>query len=75
MDDANVAFAKPGHSTVPQPRIFAILVTTLALAGCNAGQRVDPSAGPANTNGPFANHYNPYNPVTYGQTAGFYGGR
>jgi hypothetical protein len=75
MADADLSDAKAGCSTVSRPRIFAALVAALALAGCNAGQGVNPSAGPTNTSGPFTNHYNPYNPVTYGQTAGFYGGR
>ncbi len=55
-------------------RITVILaVAALALAGCNANQTLNPS-GPAASGAVYPN-YNPYNPVSYGQTSGFYAGR
>ena len=75
MADAKLCHGETGGSNAARLRIPAVLAAAMALAGCNASQAVDPSAGPMNTSGRFANHYNPYNPVTYGQTAGFYGGR
>ncbi|HEV3189725.1 MAG TPA: hypothetical protein VGY54_04465 [Polyangiaceae bacterium] len=45
----------------------------LALAGCNANQGLNPS-GQANLAAIYPN-YNPYNPSSYAQTSGFYGGR
>ena len=58
----------------PPVRIAVILaVAPFALAGCNASQTVNPS-GPAVSGAVYPN-YNPYNPVSYGQTSGFYAGR
>lgn len=59
-------------------RIPIILtVAALALAGCNANQRVSPSSPTASQ--VFAGHYeetNPYNPVSYAQNnTGRGGGR
>jgi hypothetical protein len=50
-----------------------LAVTVLALAGCNANQGLNPS-GQANLAAIYPN-YNPYNPSSYAQTSGFYGGR
>ena len=61
-----------------QFRVALILAVAAALAGCNTSQGVDPSpqAAPINTSGRFVSNYNPYNPITYAQTSGFYhGGR
>jgi hypothetical protein len=55
-------------------RIGAILaVAALAVAGCNANQTLSPS-GQAPLGAAYPN-YNPYNPIDYGQTSGFYAGR
>lgn len=55
-------------------RLPVILVAAaFALAGCNANQTLN-SSGPRNFNAIYPN-YNPYNPIEYGQTSGFYGGR
>ncbi len=53
------------------------LAAAIALAGCNASQSVDVSSqgAPMNTAGRFVSTYNPYNPVKYAQTSGFYAGR
>ncbi len=55
-------------------RIRVILtVAAFALAGCNANQTLNAS-GPKDLGAIYPN-YNPYNPVEYAQTSGFYGGR
>ncbi len=58
-------------------RIPIILaVAALVLSGCNANQEVNLSsqAAPGVVSGPNFPDYNPYNPVTYAQTSGLYGG-
>jgi hypothetical protein len=70
---------RPSNSSSPTPwkapawLPVMLAVTALALAGCNANQGVNPS-GQANLAAIYPN-YNPYNPVSYAQTSGFYGGR
>ena len=60
---------------------LVLAVAAFALAGCNANQGVNPSAhttpgaAPGVAAGPYFPNYNPYNPVAYGQTSGFYAGR
>ena len=51
-----------------------LAVAAFALAACNANQGVNPSSqgAPMNTSGRFASTDNPYNPVKYAQTSGFY---
>ena len=62
-------------------RTSVILALAAALAGCNASHSVNvspqnaPGAAPGVALGPNFVNYNPYNPVAYGQTSGFYGGR
>ncbi len=55
-----------------------LAVAALALAGCNANQGVNVSAqtapGPGVAPGPDFPNYNPYDPVHYAQTSGFYSG-
>ena len=50
-----------------------LVAAAIMLAGCNANQTLNPSGqrslGAANLD------YNPYNPIEYGQTSGFYAGR
>ena len=75
MANADLCDGKSRYAIGSGLRLSAFLAIALALAGCNASQTVDPTAGPINTSGRFANHYNPYNPVTHGQTSGFYCGR
>jgi hypothetical protein len=59
------------------PRISGVLAVAFALAGCNANQTVNPSSqrGPGVVAGPDFPGYNPDNPISYGQTSGFYAGR
>jgi hypothetical protein len=52
------------------PLILAVVA--FALAGCNA-QAPNPSSQ-ASLSAIYPN-YNPYNPASYAQTSGFYGGR
>ncbi len=55
-----------------------VLAAALSLAGCNANQAVNASAGttaPGVVAGPYFPNYNPYNPIEYAQTSGVYGGR
>ena len=83
-DDADLssvlARRSPGRSS-PTWRapchLLVILAAAFALAGCNANQGVNPSSqgSPGVAPGPNFPGYNPYNPVTYGQTSGFYAGR
>ena len=55
-------------------RLPVILVSAaFTLAGCNANQTLNSSAPKAL--GAVYPDYNPYNPIEYGQTSGFYGGR
>ena len=46
------------------------------LSGCNANQGVNLSSqtAPGVVAGPNFPDYNPYNPITYAQTSGLYGG-
>ena len=65
----------PGRAPLRGALILAIAA---ALAGCNASSGVDlgSQGGPNNTAGRFVVNENPYNPISYGQTSGFYhGGR
>jgi len=54
-----------------------LAVAAFALAGCNANQGVNVSgqSAPGVAPGPYFPGYNPYDPVHYAQTSGFYGGR
>jgi hypothetical protein len=55
-------------------RIAAVLaLAAFALAGCNANQTIAP-ASQRNLGNIYPN-YNPYNPIQYAQSSGFYGGR
>ena len=47
-----------------------LAVAAFALAGCNVNQTPN-----ASTVGTYYPDYNPYNPIEYGQTSGFYAGR
>ena len=47
-----------------------LAVAALMLAGCNANQTPN-----ASTLSAIYPNYNPYNPVQYAQTSGFYAGR
>ena len=51
-----------------------LAAAAFALAACNASRGVNPSdqSAPMNTSGRFASSDNPYNPVKYAQTSGFY---
>lgn len=51
-----------------------LAVAAFALAGCNASQGVNPTSqgAPVNTSGRFVSTDNPYNPIKYAQTSGFY---
>jgi hypothetical protein len=53
-----------------------VTVAALVLSGCNANQGVNLSAqtAPGVVAGPNFPDYNPYNPITYAQTSGLYGG-
>jgi hypothetical protein len=51
-----------------------LAVAAFALAGCNADQTPNASTN-ASTLGAIYRNYNPYNPIQYAQTSGFYGGR
>ena len=55
----------------------AILAVALALGGCNVNQGVNPASRSASgvAPGDYFPRYNPDNPISYGQTSGFYGGR
>ena len=58
-------------------RISIVLaITALVLSGCNADQGVNLSSqtAPGVVAGPNFPDYDPYNPVTYAQTSGLYGG-
>ncbi len=84
-DDAHLSQTTSGRSLLRSPaairrapvRLLLILPVALTLAGCNASQGVDLSSqgAPVNTAGRFASSYNPYNPIKYAQTSGFYAGR
>ena len=50
------------------PIILAI--AAFGLAGCNVNQTPN-----ASTQGAYCCNYNPYNPIDYAQTSGFYAGR
>ena len=53
-----------------------VAVAAFALAGCNANQEVNPSSRTALgvVAGPDFPGYNPYDPIKYAQTSGFYAG-
>ena len=55
----------------------AILAFALALGGCNANQGVNPASRTASgvAASDYFPGYNPDNPISYGQTSGFYAGR
>jgi uncharacterized lipoprotein YajG len=53
--------------------VLLIAAAVFVLAGCNANQTVNSSSQVSA--GPYFPNYNPYNPVEYAQTNGFYGGR
>ena len=60
----------------PTPFRVIVAVATLALAGCNANQEVNPSSPTASQ--VFGGHYvetNPYNPISYAQNNTGRGGR
>ena len=61
----------------PTTSSVAILAVALALGGCNANQGVNPASRSASgvAAGDYFPGYNPDNPISYGQTSGFYGGR
>ena len=61
---------------VPMRFRVILAVAAFALAGCNANQEVNLSsqAAPGVVSDPNFPDYNPYNPVTYAQTSGLYGG-
>jgi len=88
-DDAKLSCAPAGGSSNRSPptnwrspiRIPIVLaVAAFALAGCNANQGVNfssqtpPGAAPGVVAGPNFPNFNPYNPISYAQTSGFYGG-
>jgi hypothetical protein len=82
-DDADLFCLSTRRSSCSSPRdwkaILAVLaVAAAALAGCNASQGVNVSAqtapGPGVAPGPYFPNYNPYDPVHYAQTSGFYSG-
>jgi ABC-type nitrate/sulfonate/bicarbonate transport system substrate-binding protein len=50
-----------------------LALAALALGGCNANQAVNASS--QRNLGDIYPNYNPYNPVQYAQSSGFYGGR
>lgn len=53
-----------------------LAVAALMLCGCNANQEVNLSSQAATevVAGPNFPDYNPYDPITYAQTSGLYGG-
>jgi hypothetical protein len=61
----------------PTTSSAAILAVALALGGCNANQGVNPTSRSASgvAAGDYFPGYNPDNPISYGQTSGFYAGR
>jgi hypothetical protein len=65
--------SSPTRWKTPGPVRVLLAVAALALAGCNANQTPNPS-GQAALSAVYPN-YNPYNPIDYGQTSGFYAGR
>ena len=81
--DPDLAHAKtrrPSGSRLPLKAPICVLVAVAiapTLAGCNASQGVDLSSQttPGVRSGREFPNYNPYNPVSYGQTSGFYAGR
>ena len=56
--------------------LIIVTVAALLLSGCNANQGVNllSKAAPGVVVGPNFPDYNPYNPITYAQTNGLYGG-
>ena len=79
-DEADPSRASPFRPLLTNRKAsFAVAaLLAVALASCNANPDIDPSAQSApviNTAGRFASSYNPYNPIKYAQTSGFYAGR
>jgi hypothetical protein len=60
-------------STRKAPVRVMLAVATLALAGCNANQTVNPAS--QRTLADIDPNYSPYDPTKYAQTSGFYAGR
>ena len=56
--------------------LIIVTVAALVLSGCNANHGVNLSSqtAPGVVAGPNFPDYNPYNPITYAQTSGLYGG-
>jgi hypothetical protein len=56
--------------------LIIVTVAALMLSGWNANQGVNLSSqtAPGVVAGPNFPDYNPYNPITYAQTSGLYGG-
>jgi hypothetical protein len=63
----------PKNWKAPMRLPVILVAAAMALAGCNANQTVNPS-GQRDLSAIYPN-YNAYNPIEYGQTSGFYGGR
>jgi hypothetical protein len=63
----------PAHRKDSTQIAAVLAIAALALAGCNAGQGVNP-ASQRNLAEVYPN-YSAYNPIEYAQTSGFYGGR
>jgi hypothetical protein len=64
-------------ATWKAPGLIALMLAApFALAGCNSSQGLDLSSqdAPMNTAGRFVSTDNPYNPIKYAQTSGFYFG-
>jgi hypothetical protein len=58
---------------VPTLIPIILVIAAFALVGCNTNQTLNAS-GQRNLADIYPN-YNPYNPASYAQTSGFYGGR
>jgi hypothetical protein len=69
-------WASPIRRTARMRFRAIVAVATVALAGCNANQEVNPSSrtAPGVVAGPDFPGYNPYDPTKYAQTSGFYSG-
>jgi hypothetical protein len=65
--------SSPAHGKDSTQITAVLAIAALALAGCNAGQGVNP-ASQRNLAEVYPN-YSAYNPIEYAQTSGFYGGR
>ena len=66
----------PANWNAPMRILPVLAVAAVALAGCNAAQGVSPSPQAAHgvSAGPEFPGYNPYDPISYAQTSGYYGG-